>query len=159
MASSNGTATTAPLSITSRDNLPMKWFFGCKTWLHASIGSTGGTIGAIEQIGAPGLGSPYHTHHNEDEIFYVIEGSVRFVSGNNSWVAGPGSWAFLPRDVPHGFEVVGDTDARFLLMVTPAGFEAFVTELWEDAPGPPDMERVMECTGRYALEIHGPLPS
>lgn len=136
----------------------MKWFFGGKTWLRATADSTSGAYGMIEQVGAPGIGSPYHVHHNEDESFYVIEGSVRFVSGDQSWIGGPGSLVFLPRDVPHGFEVYGETEARFLLWTNPGGFEAFVQEFWEDAPAPPDMEKIMEAAARYGLEILGPLP-
>jgi hypothetical protein len=67
----------------------------------------------------------------EDELRYVLEGSVRFVSGQTSVVADEGGLAFLPRDIPHGFEVVGPAEARMLAVVAPSGFEAFVEELSE----------------------------
>lgn len=145
-------------SITQRDDVPAKWFFGGQTWVHATADTTGGALGVIEQIGEPGSGSPYHQHHNEDEMFYVIEGSLRFVSGEKNWIAGPGSWAFLPREIPHGFEVTGDGPARYLLLSAPAGFEGFVQEFWQDAPAPPDMPKVLEAATRYGLDILGPLP-
>ena len=151
-------STALALSVTPRDSVPAKWFFGAQSWLRATTDSTGGALAVLEQIAAPGTGSPYHMHHNEDEMFYVIEGSVRFVSGERSWIAGPGTWAFLPRDIPHGFEVAGDGPARYLLLTAPAGFDGFVQELWKDAPAPPDMAKVMEAAGRYGLDILGPLP-
>ncbi len=144
--------------IQAREEAEEGWFFGGRTWIRATSRETGGRLGVIEQISDVGVGSPYHVHHNEDEEFYVIEGQLRFVSGEKSWTAGPGTFAFLPRDVPHGFEVVGDGPARFLLFVTPGGFENFAAELMEPAPAPPDMAKIMPVTVRYGLEILGPLP-
>jgi quercetin dioxygenase-like cupin family protein len=156
-----GTGETVALRpyIQALDEAAEGWFFGGRTRVRASSETTGGILAVIEQVGDPGLGSPYHIHHNEDEQFYILEGQLRFVSGDQSWTAGPGTFAFLPRDIPHGFEVIGDTPARFLLMVTPGGFDAFVAELTEAAPAPPDMPKVMEAAGRYGLEILGPLPA
>lgn len=152
------TATARKPFIQSREDAEAAWFFGGPTRIRATGETSGGAFGLIEQGGEPGLGSPYHMHHNEDEEFYIIEGQLRFVSEGQSWVAGPGAFVFLPRDVPHGFEIVGDSPARFLLMVTPSGFENFVMDLWEPAPAPPDMPKVMAAAAKYGLEILGPLP-
>jgi quercetin dioxygenase-like cupin family protein len=118
-------------------------------------------LGIVEHLIPPGFASPYHVHHAEDESFYIIDGTVRFVSGEGSWLAGPGSFAFLPRDIPHGFQVEGDETARVLLFVTPAGFEQFVDDLSEASPsaGPPDLERVVQVAANYEVEILGPLPA
>lgn len=136
------------------------WFLGCRTWERASALQTGGAFGMIEQVIEPGFTSPYHVHHSEDEAFYVIEGDVRFVSEGVSHVAGGGGFAFLPREIPHGFRVEGDSPARVLLLTTPGGFEGFVAELSEPAApaGPPDMTRLMETATRYGVDILGPLP-
>jgi quercetin dioxygenase-like cupin family protein len=152
------TATARKPFIQSREDAEAAWFFGGRTWIRASAETTEGKLGVVEQIMDPGTGSPYHIHHNEDEEFYVIEGQIRFISEGQSWIAGPGAFALLPRDVPHGFEVVSDSPARILLMVTPAGFEGFVADLWEPAPAPPDMAKVMPAAAKYGLEILGPLP-
>jgi hypothetical protein len=76
-------------------------------------------------------------------------------------VLGPGGFAFLPRGIPHGFRTEGETWSRSLLLATPAGLEEFVAELSSPVPpaGPPDMGALMEVTGRYGLEILGPLPA
>ena len=107
--------------MTSKADGPAKWFFGGQTWMPATSAATGGLFSIIEQISAPGVGSPYHLHHNEDKSFYIIEGSLRFVSGDERFVAGPGSWVFLPRKQAHGFEVVGEEVARFLIQVLARG--------------------------------------
>lgn len=152
------TSTEGQPFIQDRTAASEAWFFGGRTWVRITSQETGGQMGVIEQVCEPGVASPFHVHHNEDEQFYIIEGSLRFVSDGESWTAGPGTIAFLPRNVPHAFEVVGDVPARFLLMVTPGGFEEFVAELSEPAPGPPDMAKVMAITPRFGLEILGPIP-
>jgi quercetin dioxygenase-like cupin family protein len=137
-----------------------QWFLGCQVWRRADAAQTGGMLGLIEQIVPPGFGSPYHIHRNEDEAFYVLDGAIRFFSGDRSWVLGPGGFAFLPRGIPHGFRTEGDAPSRSLLLATPAGFEEFVAELSSPAPpaGPPDMGMLMAVAARYGVEILGPLP-
>lgn len=137
-----------------------KWFLGSRVWRRASGDATGGALGLIEQLVPPGLGSPYHIHHNEDESFYVLDGRIRFFSGGRSWVLGAGGFAFLPREIPHGFRTEGDAPSRSLLLATPGGFEQFVDELSSDEPpaGPPDMAALMAAAARHGLEILGPLP-
>ena len=136
------------------------WFLGTKTWLRATAAQTGGALGLVEHLLEPGFASPYHLHHNEDEAFYILDGALRFFSAGQSWVAGPGGFAFLPRESPHGFRVEGTTPARILLLMTPGGFEGFVTDLSEPAPpaGPPDMDLLMQTAARYRVDILGPLP-
>jgi uncharacterized cupin superfamily protein len=72
---------------------------------------SGGRITWIEQLVPPG-DSPYHIHDAEDEIFYVLEGELSFVSGYKAWKGGPGTFAFLPRGISHGFWVEGTRASR-----------------------------------------------
>jgi quercetin dioxygenase-like cupin family protein len=148
-----------------RDAGETLWFFGGRTWLKATGAQTGGASGLIEQVMPPGTGSPWHLHHAEDESFYVLEGTITFLVGDERITAGPGAYVFGPRGIPHGFRVEGERPARFLLMVTPAGFEEFVAELGEPATGPgfppaapPDMAKVMAAAAARQVEILGPLP-
>jgi len=146
--------------VAARDEGAAHGFFGSRVWLRAGIAQTGSALGLIEQLVPAGLGSPYHVHRHEDEACYVLEGAIRFVCGDASWVVGPGGFAFLPRGVPHGFCTAGDRPSRSLLLVTPAGFEGFVAELNEAAPpaGPPDPDRCRRVAAAYGIEILGPLP-
>ena len=85
-----------------------------------------------ENYAPRGSGSPLHVHHNEDEWFYVIEGELTFWVGGRVITAPAGSFVFGPRDIPHTFTVSSE-QARFLLVVEPAGFEDFVRALSEPA--------------------------
>ena len=74
------------------------WFLGARTWQRANAAQTGGSLGLVEHILNPGFESPYHTHHNEDEAFHVLDGEIRFFSEGRSWVAGADGFAFPPLD-------------------------------------------------------------
>jgi quercetin dioxygenase-like cupin family protein len=158
----NATApsTVEPL-LTALDESAARWFLGSRIWQRATAAQTGGVLGLIEQFVPPGVGSPYHVHHHEDEAFYVLAGAIRFFSEGRSWVLGPGGYAFLPRDLPHGFRTEGEAPSRSLLFAYPGGFEGFVAELSTAEPpaGPPDLGALAAAAGRYGLEIFGPLPA
>jgi len=137
-------------------------FLGLPTLMRSTSETTNGAFGLMEQWSmAPGFASPYHVHHLEDEAFYVLEGEIAFVC-NGKWIrGGPGAYVFGPREIPHGFKVVGTVPARMLLICAPAGFEGFVLEMGEDfmSPGaPPDMARLVELAAKYKIDILGPLP-
>jgi quercetin dioxygenase-like cupin family protein len=84
---------------------------------------------AAMNVYPPGTGVPLHTHTLEDEIFHVAEGSLEITLGEKNLTLQAGDSAFLPRDVPHAWQVAGDQVARFLLVVTPAGMESMFREV------------------------------
>jgi mannose-6-phosphate isomerase-like protein (cupin superfamily) len=71
-----------------------------------------------------------HRHTREDEAWYVIEGELSFDVGGESAVAGPGTFVYAPRDVPHSFRVT-KTPARYLILFSPAGIELLFSEVAE----------------------------
>ena len=137
-------------------------FLGIPTVMRSSGESTNSAFALMEHLAAPpGFASPYHTHHLEDEAFYILSGNVSFVSDGKWLKAGPGTYVFGPREIPHGFKVTGDAPAQMLILCAPAGFERFVLELSEpvDAPmTPPDIEKLVKTAAKYKIDIHGPLP-
>jgi quercetin dioxygenase-like cupin family protein len=139
------------------------WFLDTLTLVKATGEQTGGAFGLVEQVLPSGSGSPYHVHHAEDEAFYVLEGEVSFVSGDQWTRATAGSYIFLPRDIPHGFRT--ETPSRVLILTTPAGFEQFLIEAGKPArelalppAEPPDMGMLMAAAEKYRIDILGPLP-
>jgi len=141
------------------------WFLNTLSFVKATAEQTGNAFGLVEQLAPVGPASPYHVHSAEDETFYVLEGKLEFVSGERRVTGGPGSYVFLPRRIPHGFSVIGTSPARFLVLVTPGGFEGFVIEMGQPAstltlppPSEPDMEKLIPLAAKYGIEILGPLP-
>ena len=95
--------------------------------VKASQASTAGSITLIES--QTNGGAPMHVHHHQDECFYVLEGLVTVHCGEDYFEAGPGAFAFLPRGIPHSWDVVGEGTAKLLIITVPAGLEEFLEEL------------------------------
>ena len=140
------------------------WFLGVLATIKSSAETTDGRVAVIEHHAPQGAGSPLHVHHNEDEWFYVSEGELTFWVGGQVINAPAGSFVYGPRDVPHTFLVIS-TEARFLLVTEPAGFENFMRALSEPAPSltipppatePPDFGRLAAVAAEYGIEILGP---
>lgn len=75
------------------------------------------------------LAAPLHRHTREDEYSFVIEGSVGALLGDAVVVGKPGDFIFKPRNQWHTFWNAGDTPARVLEIISPAGFEQFFREV------------------------------
>ena len=137
-------------------------FLGLPTRILSTGETTGGAFGLLEHWDMPpGWATPYHTHHREDEAFYILEGELAIVSDGKWSIAGSGSYVFAPREIPHGFKVAGTIAAKMLVLCAPAGFEHFVLAQAVDIalpPAPPDMAKLMELAESYHIDIHGPLP-
>jgi quercetin dioxygenase-like cupin family protein len=151
--------------VSTREAGQALWFLGVLTQVKATGEQTGGAYSLIEHVLPPGSASPWHVHHAEDETFYVIEGQITILCGDARIEAGPGTWAFGPRGVSHGFRVEGNAPARLLLLTTPSGFDRFIVEMSEPATDlstppttPPDMEKLMAAAAKYHMDILGPLP-
>jgi quercetin dioxygenase-like cupin family protein len=141
-----------------------RWFLGALSTIKASAETTAGRVAVTENWAPRGHGSPLHVHHNEDEWFYVLSGELTFWVDGRITTATAGSFVYGPRDVPHTFTVSSD-EARFLLVVEPAGFENFLLELSEPAQSPtlppasvepPAPETMMATAAEYGVEILGP---
>ena len=119
-------------------------------------GRTAGSLSLVEHPLQPrALGSPVHTHRNEDEYSVVLEGQVGAQIGEQTVVAGPGTVLVKPRGVPHAFWNPADQPARLLEIISPAGFEGYFAGLGEifTGQGPPDAGRLAELRDRYGLDL------
>jgi quercetin dioxygenase-like cupin family protein len=117
--------------------------------------ATGGAFSLVEHPLPPrALGSPVHTHRNEDEYSYVLEGRVGVQLGEEVIEAGPGDLVFKPRGVAHAFWNAGDEPARLLEIISPAGFENYFRELAPLlAATDRDEAAVGDVVSRYDLDI------
>lgn len=99
--------------------------------VKASGQSTGGSISLVDSTATGG--APLHIHRDEDECFFVIDGTITVRCGEHRWTAGPGAFVFLPRNIPHSWDVDGE-QARLLIITTPGGFEEFLRRFHEASP-------------------------
>ena len=64
-----------------------------------------------------------HSHSENDDVFYVIEGTMTFLIGD-TWEQVPrGGFVRAPRGVQHDFRNDTDRQAGFLNIYVPGGFE------------------------------------
>lgn len=100
-------------------------WMGEPTLLKATAAETNGAYSLAEVYANEGE-VPLHSHEHEDEAFYVLEGEITFEIGDRVVEAGPGSFVFGPRGVPHRYTVTSPGGARMLMLFSPAGFERFI---------------------------------
>jgi quercetin dioxygenase-like cupin family protein len=140
------TQTAQPYHLAAGEGHPMSWF-SAQFQLKASDQQ----IGLMELEGTPGVEPPMHVHHNEDEWYYVLDGTVTFHVSEDTHRGQPGSLVFLPRAVPHTF-TIQTPSARMLLLNAPGGFE----RMFELAPTTP--EEAVAALARYDVDVVGPHP-
>jgi quercetin dioxygenase-like cupin family protein len=153
-------ALESPLMV-ARGSGEARWWVGMLAEIKARAANTGGTLTIVEVACPPGYQCPPHVHHREDEAFWVLDGSVTLYVGDARIEAGPGDYAFGPRDIPHRFDA-GDQGCRMLFILTPAGLEDLILATSEPAGSrtippppsePPDFARLGEIVTRYGCEL------
>ena len=111
-----------------------------------------------------GSSPPLHVHDNLDDTWYILDGKMVVRCGDEVTTVGAGYWVSMPRGVPHTFRVVGDRDARILLVHDNASFRDLIRELGVPAgahvvptqPVFPSMEELARVAGAHDLRPVGP---
>lgn len=108
----------------------------------------------FELISPPGSGIPPHVHKNEDEVFYILEGSLEVMIGEKVFKATAGDCLNLVRNVPHTYKIIGTTDAKTLWYVSPGrSFEEFFNQLSQFPPGPPDPDKLNALCEKHGMKF------
>ena len=129
---------------------------GFGTAFLATAEATGGAYALVEHTLEPGLiGAPPHRHAREDELSYVLEGTLTVWRDGVATEAGPGMLVRKPRDEWHTFWNAGETRVRFLELISPPAFVDYFRELAALVPsdGPPDLAAITALAARYGLEF------
>ena len=115
---------------------------------------TNGSIMLFEETIPAGTKSLFHLHRDSDEVAWVLAGELTFQIGDEVRVGGPGTCAFLPRNVPHAWKNTGHETSRAVLFYTPASAGGYVEELL-NCPGPMNDAQRKELRERYRWEVVG----
>jgi quercetin dioxygenase-like cupin family protein len=119
---------------------------------------SGGAYFAMEALVPPGGGPPPHIHSREDETYYLLEGEIEFLLGEETIVAGPGDFVSVPRGTVHRFQNTGRDTARLVLTFTPAGIERWFEETLERAPNDVQAEDVPDNVEDVAARYNATAP-
>jgi quercetin dioxygenase-like cupin family protein len=154
------TEQATPILLTAGEGDPY-WTMGMLLTVKAAAAQTGGEVGAMEVVMPAGSAPPFHIHHHEAEINYVLDGVITFQCGEVVRECGPGSFIYLPRGVPHRFKA-GPDGARMLGISAPGGLEGLYTAVGEPAgelrlpDAPPNVAGWLAHAGQYGIEVIGP---
>src|SRR5436190_22812357 len=121
---------------------------------------TGDTMMVFEETVPAGTKSTLHLHHDSDELAYVLSGEITFLIGDAVTVGGPGTCAFLPRNVPHAWKSTGAETGRVLFLYTPAKAGGLIEEQQRTGRGFASMNEreLADILQRHGWELLGPSP-
>ena len=109
--------------------------FGLDIKVLLSTEATGGAISVLMGWLKPGEGPSDHVHFNQEEIFFIIEGTYEMTVGGQTSTVGPGTIVFIPRNVVHRFKNVGDTTGCMLDWSLPGGHDHYFKAMAQLAAG------------------------
>jgi mannose-6-phosphate isomerase-like protein (cupin superfamily) len=124
--------------------------FGLDVKVLLTTEATGGAISVLMGWLKPGEGPSDHVHFNQEEIFFIVEGTFEMTVGDQTSTVGPGTIVFTPRNVVHRFKNVGDTTGCMLDLSLPGGHDHYfkaISELATD--GGLTGEKVMEINKKF----------
>ncbi|WP_445504577.1 cupin domain-containing protein [Microvirga sp. G4-2] len=141
------------------------WFLNTHVTIRLSAREGSDGISVLEHRASRGDSPPLHIHHDEDEIFHVLEGDVRYRVGDKERRAGAGETLLAPKGIPHTYRVES-AEAR-MLTITRGEFENFIRafgrpaerEGLPDASGPPtpaQAEALARACRQFGIELVGP---
>jgi mannose-6-phosphate isomerase-like protein (cupin superfamily) len=95
---------------------------------------TNGAVFIMENRNMMRGGPPRHVHFEQEEWFYLVEGSeVIMEIGSEKLTLKPGDSVLAPRGVPHVWAYMGDAPGRMIFAFTPA---AKIESFFEEASKP-----------------------
>ena len=142
---------------------PVAWWFTTDLYVAKLLAEhTDGAFTLVEVTAAPQSPPLAHMHHNEDEVYYVLEGEFEFMEDDRTFTAGAGSLVYLRRDRFHYHRNPGDAPARALVLYRPGGgIEKFIAEAGKPAEDPSslpptfddgDIGRILAAAPKHGFE-------
>ncbi|TJZ76675.1 cupin domain-containing protein [Rhodococcus oryzae] len=81
---------------------------------------TAGALSSLEvHLGVGADGAAPHFHTRSSELFYVLDGELRVMAGDEIVTVAAGGSLVVPKLMPHAFGATPDSAARVLIVLTP----------------------------------------
>ena len=116
-------------------------------------------MGMFELTVPPGANvPPPHSHPGNEEIVYVLDGTLRYTVGSETRDLRAGETMATPRGAVHAFSNPHAATARALVINTPDIGAAYFREVAAllGAGGPPDRARLIATMQRFGLTPAAP---
>ena len=103
---------------------------------------------------------PAHSHSNNEEIIYVLDGVLRYTVDDETRDLKPGQRMYTPRGCVHAFSNPHDRPARALIILTPDIGAQYFRDVVQiaNAPSRPDPVKLAKLMTRYGLVLAAPKP-
>lgn len=112
----------------------------------------GGEYAFVESIVEPMVGPPLHIHHDADEVFHVLEGTMDFICDGRRSRLGPGDVVRIPKGSAHAWRNFSDRQVRMMVVLMPGGFEQMFFAMRGVPP-----EQLPALAATFDAEIVGPM--
>jgi quercetin dioxygenase-like cupin family protein len=116
---------------------------------------TGRAFSLMEVILPKDQGPPPHDHP-WDEAYYVLEGEVRFLLGDQEEVFRKGDFVYAPGGTLHAFKGALPEPARVLVLDAPATAEGFFREVDREVKSASDHSKIPEIGLRHQMRFRAP---
>jgi uncharacterized cupin superfamily protein len=126
---------------------------------YIADGSATSSLGMFELTVPPGSNvPPPHSHSNNEECVYVLEGILRYSVGSETRDLAVGQSMSTPKGVVHAFSNPFSQTARALIVNSPDIGARYFKDVAAvvNAGGPPDKAALIAVMSRYGLVPAGP---
>ncbi|OAP39967.1 cupin [Sinorhizobium glycinis] len=141
------------------------WFNNTLVAIHVSSSKGNDGICVVEHHMPYGDSPPLHVHRREDEVFHILEGSMRFHIDGRELTAGAGETVIAPKGLAHTFLVESSGGARCLTITRGSDFETLLRRMGrpadrpelppQSAPTPELIAALTRCCTENGIDIVG----
>ena len=154
--------TAAVVDSPENEHAPAWWFLDTLVVEHRCAADMNTVV--LEMTLPVGASPPLHVHDDLDDTWYILQGRMVLRCGDDEMIVGAGHWVSMPRGVPHTFRVVGDLEARILLVHDNASFRDLIRDVGTKAgsitvpsqPAFPPPDELIRIAASHDLRSMGP---
>jgi quercetin dioxygenase-like cupin family protein len=150
------TMTKRPKSLAAGEGLRLQSGPGRDLIFKLTGDESGGACDVFIVEVAPKGGPPMHIHHKQDESIYVLKGSYKIRSGDETFHLDEGGFAYLPAGLPHAFLNLTDYPGEIIVIYTPGGGRHFYEDFGPAARAGADRATLAAIFARHDMELLGP---
>jgi quercetin dioxygenase-like cupin family protein len=111
------------------DIVPLDTVPGEQISICVRASDVGEAYSILQSLIIPGGTVPTHMHQNEDEVFHIVEGCLRFKIRKAEFDAAQGSTVVIPKGTVHGWRNVTEARVLALVMFSPGGIDRMFDEI------------------------------
>ena len=161
----DGHAAEVEVIVRPRDAQVAAQLDGVDYRLMVNGSETDGQLAVLCMQMQPTRGPIAHSHEHEDAFVYVVDGLLELRLDQRAVRVGPDRLILLPRGTPHAFHAGVSETTHTLLLLSPAGAEAFVLEAGSTAQRRPAARsvsvdpRIAALAAEFGIELRPDIES